>query len=64
MIDPLQFIKPQVRAMSAYTLKPYEFRYKMNQNENPLGFPPELKEQVFDTFENDTFILLTLIFMK
>ena len=48
MIDPLQLIKPQVRAMSAYTLKPYEFRYKMNQNENPFGFPAKLKEQVFE----------------
>lgn len=48
MIDPLQHIKPQVRAMKAYTLKPYQYQYKMNQNENPLGFPAELKEQVWE----------------
>ncbi len=46
MRDPLEHIKPAVRAMKAYTLTPHTYRYKMNQNENPLGYPPELKEQV------------------
>lgn len=46
MIDPLDLIKPEVRAMKAYTLKPETYRIKMNQNENPLGFPAALKEQV------------------
>jgi histidinol-phosphate aminotransferase len=48
MTDPLDLIKPQVRAMKAYTLKPYEYQYRMNQNENPLGFPAELKEKVWE----------------
>lgn len=47
MIDPLDLIKPHVRAMKAYTLKPETYQLKMNQNENPLGFPAALKEQVF-----------------
>lgn len=46
MVDPLAHIKPAVRAMKAYTLMPHTYRYKMNQNENPLGYPPQLKEQV------------------
>jgi histidinol-phosphate aminotransferase len=46
MTNPLEHIKPAVRAMKAYTLMPHTYRYKMNQNENPLGYPPELKEQV------------------
>ncbi len=46
MTNPLEHIKPAVRAMKAYTLTPHEYRYKMNQNENPLGYPAELKEQV------------------
>ncbi|HEX8682167.1 MAG TPA: histidinol-phosphate transaminase [Ardenticatenaceae bacterium] len=48
MTDPLDLIKPQVRAMKAYTLKPYQYQYRMNQNENPLGFPAELKEKVWE----------------
>ncbi len=48
MIDPLDHIKPQVRAMKAYTLAPHAYQYKMNQNENPLGYPEVLKEKVFE----------------
>ncbi len=48
MIDPLTHVKPQVRAMKAYTLHPYEYQYKLNQNENPLGYPEALKEAVFE----------------
>lgn len=47
MINPLDLIKPQVRAMKPYTLQPHAYKFKMNQNENPLGFPAALKEQVF-----------------
>lgn len=53
MIDPLRHIKPQVRAMKPYTLTPHSFRYKMNQNENPLGFPLALKEQVFERLRQE-----------
>lgn len=43
MID---FIKPEVQNLSAYTLTQYEYRHKMNQNENPLGYPEDLKAEV------------------
>lgn len=46
MSDVLRHIKPQVRALSAYTLKHYEPRIKLNQNESPYDLPPELKERV------------------
>lgn len=48
MSDPLEHIKPAVRGMKAYTLTPHTYRYKMNQNENPLGYPLELKAQVME----------------
>ena len=42
----INLVKPEVRALSAYTLKPYAYRHKMNQNENPLGYPDDLKAKV------------------
>lgn len=41
-----RYIKPEVRELSAYTLTQYDYRHKMNQNENPLGYPEELKQEV------------------
>jgi histidinol-phosphate aminotransferase len=46
MGSPLDKIKPNVRAISAYTLAPLEAPVKMNQNENPFGMPFVLKEKV------------------
>lgn len=48
MSNPLDPIKPAVRAMRPYTLTPHAYRYKMNQNENPLGFPEPLKALVLE----------------
>ena len=39
-------IKPQVRALSAYTLDPVETPIKINQNENPFDLPAEIKDEV------------------
>lgn len=39
-------VKPSVRGMGAYTLKPYEPRIKLNQNENPWDVPDEVKERI------------------
>jgi histidinol-phosphate aminotransferase len=36
MKDPLSSIKPAVRQLQAYTLKHFEARVKINQNENPF----------------------------
>ncbi len=46
MKDALKKIKPQVRALSAYHLKPYDCAIKLNQNENPYDLPAEVKEEV------------------
>lgn len=46
MNDPLEKIKPAVRAMTAYTLAPYRAGIKINQNENPFDMPDEIKQEV------------------
>jgi histidinol-phosphate aminotransferase len=42
----LALVKPSVRAMGAYTLRPYEPRIKLNQNENPWDVPDEVKARI------------------
>ncbi|HKQ07293.1 MAG TPA: histidinol-phosphate transaminase [Blastocatellia bacterium] len=44
--NPLQKIKPAVRAIAAYTLPPYRATIKLNQNENPFDMPPAIKREV------------------
>jgi len=46
MTNPLDKIKPAVRAISAYTLAPYRAAIKLNQNENPFDMPDEIKQEV------------------
>lgn len=47
MTQILPYIKPEVRALTPYSLKLHEYEIKLNQNENPHGFPEELKEEVW-----------------
>lgn len=42
----LRHVKPSVRSLGAYTLKPYEPRIKLNQNESPYDVPRALKERI------------------
>jgi histidinol-phosphate aminotransferase len=42
----LRHVKPSVRTLGAYTLKPYEPRIKLNQNESPYDVPRALKERI------------------
>ncbi|WP_331127952.1 histidinol-phosphate transaminase [Longimicrobium sp.] len=42
----LRHVKPAVRALGAYTLKPYEPHIKLNQNESPYDVPRALKERI------------------
>ncbi|HEX2095359.1 MAG TPA: aminotransferase class I/II-fold pyridoxal phosphate-dependent enzyme, partial [Longimicrobiaceae bacterium] len=42
----LRHVKPQVREMAAYTLRPYEPRIKLNQNESPYDVPAGLKARI------------------
>ena len=44
--DALRHIKPRVRALSAYTLRHFEPRIKLNQNESPFDVPEELKRRL------------------
>ncbi len=46
MTTPLDKIKPQVRAISAYTLAPLTAPIKINQNENPFGMPAEMRAEI------------------
>ncbi|MBX3277126.1 MAG: histidinol-phosphate transaminase [Acidobacteria bacterium] len=52
MPTPLDKIKPQVRAIRAYTLAPLEAPVKINQNENPFEMPEEIKRAVLARLED------------
>ena len=45
MTNPLDKIKPRVRELKAYTLKPDRGAVKLNQNENPWGVPAALRRE-------------------
>jgi len=44
----LERVKPEVRAISAYTLREYEYQVKINQNENPYDVPASIKREILD----------------
>jgi histidinol-phosphate aminotransferase len=44
--EALARVKPSVRALGAYTLRPYEPRIKLNQNESPFDVPEALKARI------------------
>jgi histidinol-phosphate aminotransferase len=48
MPDPLPsaVIKPEVRGLTAYTLKHFAAEVKLDQNENPFELPMELKQEI------------------
>ena len=46
MSEALQIIKPEVRRLRAYSLRPDRARIKLNQNENAWDTPAEVKEEV------------------
>jgi histidinol-phosphate aminotransferase len=43
-------IKPEVRALRAYSLSPHRASVKLNQNENPWDAPARIKEEVMRRF--------------
>ncbi|HZS43568.1 MAG TPA: histidinol-phosphate transaminase [Blastocatellia bacterium] len=45
-MDPLNKVKPWVRDIAPYTLKPHRVAIKLNQNENPFDMPAEIKDEV------------------
>jgi histidinol-phosphate aminotransferase len=46
--SPSAVIKPEVRGLTAYTLKHFEAEVKLDQNENPYELPAEFKREVVD----------------
>ncbi len=51
MKDPLNSIKPRVRELKAYSLKPDRASVKINQNENPWDAPARLKRETLRRLE-------------
>ena len=45
MSNPIDIIKPKVRALRAYTLSPHRASVKINQNENPWDAPARIREE-------------------
>ena len=48
----LRWIKPSVRSLGAYTLRPYEPRIKLNQNESPYDVPDPLKRRIAERLKD------------
>jgi histidinol-phosphate aminotransferase len=46
--SPSDVIKPEVRGLTAYTLKHFDAEVKLDQNENPYELPADLKQEVVD----------------
>src|SRR5882724_8109344 len=46
MTEPIDKVKPAVRAIAAYTLTPDRTTIKLNQNENPFDMPQPIKDEV------------------
>ncbi|MDT5157032.1 MAG: histidinol-phosphate aminotransferase [Acidobacteriota bacterium] len=51
MSKPLDKIKPRVRALKAYTLKPDRGEVKLNQNENPWSVPEAIRAETLRRME-------------
>lgn len=47
-MDPLDCVKPAIRAMRAYTLPPRAAQVKVNQNENPFELSDEFKRDALE----------------
>src|SRR5215831_13770343 len=45
-LSPSGVIKPEVRGLTAYTLKHFDADVKLDQNENPYELPADLKREV------------------
>lgn len=47
-MDPIELVKPEVRALEAYTLAARPALVKINQNENPFELPEAVKREVLE----------------
>src|SRR6185295_5388431 len=46
--SPSDVIKPEVRGLTAYTLKHFAAEVKLDQHENPYELPEDLKREIVD----------------
>src|SRR5215831_7016409 len=51
MNKAIEIIKPQVRALRAYTLTPHRASVKINQNENPWDTPARIRREIEQRIE-------------
>ncbi|HEX8558905.1 MAG TPA: histidinol-phosphate transaminase [Pyrinomonadaceae bacterium] len=51
MANPLDKVKPQVRGLKAYTLKPDRGAVKLNQNESPWDAPEDVRRETLRRME-------------
>ena len=47
-LSPSGVIKPEVRGLTAYTLKHFDAEVKLDQNENPYELPADLKREIVE----------------
>ena len=47
-LSPSDVIKPEVRGLTAYTLKHFDAAVKLDQNENPYELPADIKREIAD----------------
>src|ERR671933_38615 len=52
MADPLEKVKPRVRGLKAYTLKPDRGEVKLNQNESPWDAPDAVRAETLRRMES------------
>jgi histidinol-phosphate aminotransferase len=52
MADPLDKVKPRVRGLKAYTLKPDRGEVKLNQNESPWDVPEAVRAETLRRMES------------
>src|ERR1051326_872569 len=45
-LSPSAVVKPEVRGLTAYTLKHFDAEVKLDQNENPYELPADLKREI------------------
>ncbi|HUI63886.1 MAG TPA: histidinol-phosphate transaminase [Bacteroidota bacterium] len=43
-----QLVRPALEGITEYTLRQYDWRIKLNQNENPFEIPAQVKQEILD----------------
>jgi len=64
MIDPLDAIKPEVRALRPYSLRFEPALVKLNQNENPWNMPVEIRDETFKRLQDRAWSRYPPLFLR